>query len=82
VLNTKREEYIRANTELELKKLELNYYLANSISILKDKKNEATTDKNNKKILYDNAKEEYDNIILDLHDKIKKLKTKIKELEK
>jgi hypothetical protein len=63
VLNTKREEYIRANTELELKKLELNCYLANSISILKDKKREATTDKNNKKILYDNAKAEYDNII-------------------
>jgi hypothetical protein len=63
VLNTKREEYIRANADLELKKLELNCYLANSISILKDKKREATTDKNNKKILYDNAKEEYDNII-------------------
>jgi hypothetical protein len=63
VLNTKREEYIRANTELELKKLELNCYLANSISILKDKKHEATTYKNNKKILYDNAKAEYDNII-------------------
>jgi hypothetical protein len=63
VLDTKREEYIRANTELELKKLELNCYLANSISILKDKKREATTDKNNKKILYDNAKAEYDNII-------------------
>jgi hypothetical protein len=41
----------------------LNCYLANSISILKDKKREATTDKNNKKILYDNAKAEYDNII-------------------
>ena len=78
VLNTKREEYIRANTELELKKLELNCDLANSISILKDKKAEATIDKNNKKRLYDNAKAEYDNIIESNNNKYN---NKIKDID-
>jgi hypothetical protein len=78
VLGTEREEYIRANTQLELKKLELNCDLANSISILKDKKAEATIDKNNKKRLYDNAKAEYDNIIKNNNNKYN---NKIKDID-